>query len=75
MPFNHAALMVILAQLEVSGAQVHTTDNGVQALEQVKALGGKENYNIIFMDLNMPFMDGNTATSQIRSFFTAKDMP
>ncbi len=48
--------------LELLGCHVDSTDNGRQALE-VSATGA---YDLIFMDCQMPIMDGFTATARIR---------
>jgi len=47
--------------------------NGEEALELVKkdvySLEGSCSFNLIFMDCNMPFMDGFECTSKIRDLF------
>lgn len=45
------------------GATVDFAENGLAAIDAAK----KQFYDVIFMDLNMPVMDGLTATKQIRA--------
>lgn len=51
--------------LEGFGFTVEIADNGKIALEKYKL----EHYNIILMDIQMPEMDGYTATAEIRNNF------
>lgn len=44
---------------------VHQAQNGLEAVQHMQAR--KEGYNIIFMDITMPILDGFGATSQIRA--------
>lgn len=49
----------VLTQLQ---CEVDTAETGAQALEQVE----KNQYDLIFMDLGLPDLDGFTVTRQIR---------
>jgi CheY-like chemotaxis protein len=49
-------------QLESLGLRVDLAVNGVEAVEKAKTT----HYDLIFMDMRMPVMDGLTATTRIR---------
>jgi len=53
---------LLLKMLKRLGYQVEVVSNGQKAVEAVT----QKNYEIIFMDLQMPIMDGLTATTHIR---------
>lgn len=60
---NLAVASGLLAKL---GYSVDTAANGHEALEKVK----KKTYDVIFMDCQMPVMDGYKATEHIRAFYS-----
>ncbi|MBF0380736.1 MAG: PAS domain S-box protein [Magnetococcales bacterium] len=57
--------------LEANGLLVTVANNGVEAVKQVK----DDNFEVILMDIQMPEMDGFTATKQIREMADCKNLP
>ncbi len=60
---NEISHQVLKRQLENIGFAVVSSFNGEEAFEEVK----KNNFAIIFMDCNMPILDGYETTKKIRS--------
>ena len=66
---NHINQRVMQQLLErIGGYTCHLVENGLEALEQIK----KMSFGLIFMDIQMPVMDGITATYAIRHFESHK---
>jgi two-component system, sensor histidine kinase and response regulator len=57
--------------LEDAGLVVEVADNGQIALEMLK----KRAYGLVFMDMQMPVMDGLTATREIRKLSEFTNLP
>ncbi len=64
-------LEVAKALLQRVGLRVDTAENGQDAVERV----WRANYALILMDVQMPEMDGLTATRWIREMTSARDVP
>jgi two-component system sensor histidine kinase/response regulator len=62
---------VAMGLLDDAGFVVDIANNGQEAVEMV----GKKAYDIVLMDMQMPVMDGVTATIAIRKDARFKDLP
>ena len=61
--------------LEDEGFTVEIANNGLEALNMMKASGEPSKYQLVFMDLQMPIMDGFTATQEIRKLPQYNELP
>lgn len=65
---NFVNQKVVVRMLEKIGIRADTAANGKEALEAVKTLP----YDLVFMDCNMPLMNGYEATAAIRGLESEK---
>jgi CheY-like chemotaxis protein len=62
---------VMRRMLELSGCRVVEAANGQEAIE----LSQRGGLDLVLMDLNMPVLDGFTATLRIREYEPTRDVP
>lgn len=60
---NPTNQMLLAAMLHKDGHQVVVAENGLAGLTAIQA----HNYDLVYMDVSMPVMDGLTATQQVRA--------
>ncbi len=60
---------------EQAGLVVEIANNGQESLAKVIDSGTPSKYDIVLMDLQMPVMDGYTATMEIRKHSAYNDLP
>ncbi len=73
---NEINQLVACEMLRGVGFEVDVVHNGQLAVEQVRAQHARQlPYDMVLMDMQMPVMDGVTASRLIRRHFTAQDLP
>ncbi len=56
---------IVIELLAETGLVIDCAENGQQALEMIEAAAGA--YDVVYMDVQMPVMDGYTATKKLRA--------
>ncbi|USX11556.1 ATP-binding protein [Oxalobacteraceae bacterium OTU3CAMAD1] len=57
---------IAVGLLEACGVAVDLANNGREALERLRAVDAARHYQLVFMDLHMPELDGHAATARLR---------
>lgn len=70
---NEINRRMLLKVLERSGLELVTAENGEKAVEEVAREGAR--IDLVLMDINMPVMDGYTATRKIRELPGGERLP
>jgi signal transduction histidine kinase/ActR/RegA family two-component response regulator len=68
---NPVNQQVAVRMLKKLGCTVDVAENGKEALERIS----RSSYNMVFMDCQMPVMDGFEATAQIRCLEPHRNLP
>ncbi len=64
---------VAIENLEAVGFPVEVANNGLEAVEMVEH--SAEPFDLVLMDLQMPIMDGFSATKRIREIYDGEQLP
>lgn len=69
---DHPVNVLVASQyLEQLGVRISIAQNGLQAVEMAKS----QLFDLIFMDLQMPEMDGYEASQEIRKYYSPDQLP
>ena len=60
---NEINRLILSRAVEAFGASVRTAENGLEALDRID----EEPFNLVFMDIAMPVLDGLEATKRARA--------
>ena len=72
---NEINQQIAVELLHIGGAQVTLACNGREALDLLTTASEPLPWSIVLMDLQMPVMDGHTATREIRKHPRFRDLP
>ncbi len=72
---NEINSQIAVELLQEEGFSMDIAKNGKMALEKIFSPSADTGYDVVLMDLQMPVMDGYTATKEIRKKAKYKDLP
>jgi PAS domain S-box-containing protein len=72
---NEINQQIVIELLETVGFKVDVADDGKKAIDKVKNFGSQSKYKAIFMDLQMPVMNGFEATIEIKKLEQFANIP
>ena len=72
---NEINQQVAVELLNGAGFVVEVANNGLESVNMVKKSGDLAEYDLVLMDIQMPVMDGYTATREIRKLANHKVLP
>jgi len=68
---NEVNQKILARQIEKAGHRVTVADNGEAALDEVQI----SSFDLVFMDIMMPVMDGMESTQAIRQIYNESELP
>nr|WP_279590332.1 response regulator [Paenibacillus lupini] len=68
---NHINQLVLIRMVEKLGFRPDAVSNGSEVLEAIQ----KKKYDILFMDIQMPVMNGLEATKHLRQMLRSDELP
>ncbi len=72
---NEINQQIAVELLTSSGFNVETANDGKQAVEMISQSGSPSKYSLVLMDLQMPVLDGISATKEIRCMDSYATLP
>ena len=72
---NETNQQIGIELIMMAGVKVDVASNGQEAIQMVQNSGFPSKYTLVFMDIQMPIMDGYKATTEIRKLGIYESLP